>query len=119
MTDSNDNKKRFSLPGKKKGEKPKESISWRGPGKSMIFWVTLALIALMFYSIYSGMGSETAEITYSEFVAEIEAENISEVSFKQTEVEGTLTQPKTFSSTELTKSFSKFKMWSIRAPRHP
>jgi cell division protease FtsH len=109
VTDSNDNKKRFSLPGKKKGEKSKESISWRGPGKSMIFWVTLALIALMFYSIYTGMGSDTAEITYSEFVEEMEAENISEVSFKQTEVEGTLTQPKTFSSTESTKSFSKFK----------
>ena len=109
MTDSNDNKKRFSLLGKKKGEKSKESMSWRGPGKSMIFWVTLALIALMFYSMYSGMSSDTAEITYSEFVEEIEAENVSEVSFKQTEVEGTLTQPKTFSSTESTKSFSKFK----------
>ncbi len=109
MTDSNDNKKRFSLLGKKKGEKSKESMSWKGPGKSMIFWVTLALIALMFYSIYSGMNSDTAEITYSEFVEEIEAENVSEVSFKQTEVEGTLTQPKTFSSIESTKSFSKFK----------
>lgn len=109
MTDSDDNKKRFSLPGKKKGEKSKESMSWRGPGKSMIFWVTLALIALMIYSMYSGMSSDTAEITYSEFVEEIEAENVSEVSFKQTEVEGTLTQPKTFSSTESTKSFSKFK----------
>jgi len=109
VTDSDDNKKRFSLPGKKKGEKSKESMSWRGPGKSMIFWVTLALIALMIYSMYSGMSSDTAEITYSEFVEEIEAENVSEVSFKQTEVEGTLTQPKTFSSTESTKSFSKFK----------
>ncbi len=109
MTDSNDNKKRFSLLGKKKGEKSKESMSWRGPGKSMIFWVTLALIALMFYSIYSGMSADTAEITYSEFVEEIEAENVSEVSFKQTEVEGTLTQPKTFSSIESTMSFSKFK----------
>ncbi len=109
MTDSNDNKKRFSLLGKKKGEKSKESMSWKGPGKSMIFWVTLALIALMFYSIYSGMSADTAEITYSEFVEEIEAENVSEVSFRQTEVEGTLTQPKTFSSIESTKSFSKFK----------
>jgi len=109
VTDSNDNKKRFSLLGKKKGEKSKESMSWRGPGKSMIFWVTLALIALMFYSIYSGMSADTAEITYSEFVEEIEAENVSEVSFRQTEVEGTLTQPKTFSSIESTKSFSKFK----------
>jgi len=63
----------------------------------------------MFYSMYSGMSSDTAEITYSEFVEEIEAENVSEVSFKQTEVEGTLTQPKTFSSTESTRSFSKFK----------
>jgi len=109
VTDSNDNKKRFSLLGKKKGEKSKESMSWKGPGKSMIFWVTLALIALMFYSMYSGMSSDTAEITYSEFVEEIEAENVSEVSFRQTEVEGTLTQPKTFSSIESTKSFSKFK----------
>lgn len=109
MTDSNDNKKRFSLLGKKKGEKSKESMGWRGPGKSMIFWVTLALIALMFYSIYSGMSADTAEITYSEFVEEIEAENVSEVSFKEREVEGTLAQPKTFSSIESTKSFSKFK----------
>jgi len=109
VTDSNDNKGRFSLSGKKKDEKSKESMNWRGPGKSMIFWVTLALIALMFYTIYTGMGSDTAEINYSEFVKEIEAENIAEAAFKEQKVEGTLRQPKSFGSQETTKSFSKFK----------
>ncbi len=111
MTDPSDNKRRFPLSSKKGEDQSKEpmKMSWKGPGKSLIFWVTLALIALMFYSLYTGTGSERAEITYSEFVKEIEAENIAEVTFKDQEVEGALKQPKTFSSTESTKSYSKFK----------
>ncbi|MFQ6007459.1 MAG: ATP-dependent zinc metalloprotease FtsH, partial [Candidatus Zixiibacteriota bacterium] len=84
-------------------------MKWRGPGRSLIFWLAIILFALMAYSLYEGMSSDTAEITYSEFVREIDSENISEVSFTEQEVQGRLREPKTFSSTESNRSFRKFK----------
>jgi len=94
---------------KNKDEKPKGQMRWRGPGRSLIFWLAIILIALMSYSLYQGMGSLTAEISFSEFVEEIKSKNISEVTFTDREVEGTLREPKKFSSTESNKPYSKFK----------
>ncbi|HWR82002.1 MAG TPA: ATP-dependent zinc metalloprotease FtsH [Candidatus Deferrimicrobium sp.] len=74
----------------------------------MLFWVTIALVAVMLYSLYRGFGSETAEITYSEFVKEIETENVSEALFKEREVRGSLRQAKAFASQETTRPFLKF-----------
>ncbi len=109
MTEPNDDKKLFSHSPKKKGDKPKEPVGWRGPGKSFLFWITLALIALTFYSLYTGANSDKAEISYTEFVQEIDQKNIEEVTFKDREVEGKLKTPKEFSSTKTKRTYSKFK----------
>ncbi len=109
---SSNNRKQIKLP-PKKGDKAREPMGWRGPGKSLLFWVSLILIAIVFYQVYSGMTSETAAITYSEFVEQIEAENVAEAAFKDRDVEGTLREPKNFESQETTRTYSKF---STRIP---
>ena len=111
MTDDKQGKGRFSLPGKGKDSNDKSAppTGWRGAGRSMIFWLALFLIVFAAYSYYSSFNQDTVEITYSEFVYEIDNKNISEASFTDRDVEGRLVEPKVFASSPSTQSFSKFK----------
>ncbi|MDD5427100.1 MAG: ATP-dependent zinc metalloprotease FtsH [candidate division Zixibacteria bacterium] len=105
-----DNKKdRFPYPGKNKNEGPKEPGVWRGPGKSLIFWLGLFLVIIVIYTYYSGFNKDMAEITYTEFVQEMDEANILEVTFTDREIEGKLKEAKLFTSTNSTQKFSRFK----------
>ncbi len=103
------------LPGSRRGpqrerdERPGEGMNWRGTGKSLLFWVALILLAIVGFNYYTGLTSDEAEITYSEFMAELEKNNISEVSFTERNVSGRLKQSARFSSTESLKTFGRFK----------
>jgi len=75
----------------------------------MIFWLALILIALAAYSFVSTFNQDTVEITYTEFLGEIDSNNVSEVTFTDREVEGHLKKAKAFASSKTTQTFSKFK----------
>ena len=105
MADLNDKKQT----GKNRGDKQKEPMGWRGPGKSALFWIALVLVVYIFYSLYSGMNQEAHEVTYSEFVAELERDNILEVVFEERKVEGVLKEPQRFPSVNAPDPVSKFK----------
>lgn len=111
MTDDKQGKGRFSLSGKGKDSTDKSTppAGWRGAGRSLIFWVALFLIVFAAYSYYSSFSQDTVEITYSEFIHEIDNRNISEASFTDRDVEGRLVEPKVFESSINTQAFSKFK----------
>jgi cell division protease FtsH len=95
--------------GRNKGDKQKESMGWKGPGKSLIFWMALFLVVFISYSYYSGFSQDAPEITYSEFFAELERDNLVEVTFEERKVEGVLKEPQRFASVNSPDSFSKFK----------
>ena len=84
-------------------------MGWRGPGKSLIFWMALLLIVFISWTYYTGLNQEAAEITYSEFITELERENILEVSFEERKVEGELKDPQHFPSVNSPDAFSKFR----------
>ena len=111
MTDDKQGKGRFSLPGKGKDSSDKSTppTGWRGAGRSLIFWLALFLIVFAAYSYYSSFNQDTVEITYTEFVNEIDNQNISEATFTDRDVEGRLVEPKVFAASGNTQSFSKFK----------
>lgn len=92
-----------------RGEKQNTPLGWRGQGRSMVFWMALLLICFIAWTYWSGLNPETAEITYSEFLHEIDADNISEVTFTDRTLEGHFKEPRTFPSTNTTASFSRFK----------
>ncbi len=96
-------------PGRQRGDRQKEPTGWRGPGKSLIFWMALFLILFLSYSYYSSLSQDAPEITYSEFYAELERDNILEVTFEERRVEGVLKQAQRFPSVNSPDSFSKFK----------
>ncbi|MGH8016167.1 MAG: ATP-dependent metallopeptidase FtsH/Yme1/Tma family protein, partial [Candidatus Zixiibacteriota bacterium] len=90
-------------------DKPSEGMNWKGTGKSLLFWVALILLAIVAFNYYSSLTSEEAEITYSEFMAELDRGNIAEVAFTDRNVAGKLKQSTRFNSTETNKLFAKFK----------
>ena len=94
---------------KGKDGKQKEPGGFKGTGKSMLFWLGLFLVIVIFYSYFSELNNDVGEITYTEFLEQIEQKNILEVSFTEQEIEGRLTDPKVFPSTNTQNSFSKFK----------
>ncbi len=107
MTDLKNNRNLKSDKGK--DGKQKESAGFKGTGKSMLFWLGLFLVIVIFYSYFSELNQDVGEITYTEFLEQIEQNNILEVSFTDQEVEGRLTDPRVFPSSNTSNSYSKFK----------
>ena len=109
MTNSDNKNDRRSAKKGGKNDKQKEPMGWRGTGRSLIFWLTLFLVVFISYTYYTSLNQEQVEITYTEFMEQVEGGNLSEATFTEREVEGVLKEPRTFGSASSNKEFSKFK----------
>ena len=87
----------------------RQSPGFRGAGRSLMFWIALALAVIVIYSYMSSFTSDQAEITYSEFIAQLDRGNIAEVTFKDRELQGLLREPASFESAQRTQAVAKFK----------
>ncbi|HOD66426.1 MAG TPA: ATP-dependent zinc metalloprotease FtsH, partial [candidate division Zixibacteria bacterium] len=74
-----------------------------------MFWIALALAVVVIYSYMNSFSGDQAEVTYSEFMAEVESGNVAEVTFKDREVQGSLREPKAFESIQRGQTVTKFK----------
>ena len=108
MADPNKRQRMNRGPDKNRGDKQKDQLSWKGPGRSLVFWLALFLIVFITYTYLSSFDRDVVEITYSEFIAEIDDENVLEVAFEERKVEGALKEPKSFASNNTPNTFSKF-----------
>ena len=113
---NNDNKNRFSnspqrRPGRSGKDDPegKDSFSWKGPARSLIFWVVIILAFIFAYSLYTSSSRDTAEISYTEFLKQLDAGNIASVTFIEREIEGHLKTETVLSSNGSSGKFEKFK----------
>ncbi|MGD8923114.1 MAG: ATP-dependent zinc metalloprotease FtsH, partial [Candidatus Zixiibacteriota bacterium] len=107
MTDLNNNRDNRRPP---RGKGGKDPGTIRGTGRSLIFWIALMAVILIAYTYFdSFMSQDVAQITYSEFVNQIEKKNIAEVTFTEKDVEGKLAQPTTFTSTNTSTNYTRFK----------
>ncbi|MDX9856263.1 MAG: ATP-dependent zinc metalloprotease FtsH [candidate division Zixibacteria bacterium] len=85
-------------------------MPWRGTGRSLILWAVIIIVALATWQAWGSMDHDIADITYSEFVQQIDKENIAEVTFTERAVEGKLREPAAFSSSKQSgQTFGKFK----------
>ncbi len=109
MSDSNNRHDRPGPGGKNKGDAPRESGGWRGPGRTLLFWAVLFLGGLVVFQYLTGMNPEVAEINYSEFTQQINASNITEATFLEREIEGKLKDPTAFASTKSNRTFAQFR----------
>ncbi|MBN1212459.1 MAG: ATP-dependent zinc metalloprotease FtsH [candidate division Zixibacteria bacterium] len=109
MADSDNKKDRLPRLGRNKNDGSKEPGTWKGPGKSLIFWLGLFLVIFVIYTYYTSFNQDTVEIHYTEFIKEIDNSNVLEVTFTEREVEGKLKEAKAFASSNSSKQFTKFK----------
>ena len=93
----------------RKDRSPKDQLNWKGPGKAAIFWITLFLVVYIIYSYFSSMNQDSADITYTEFITQLNDNNISEVTFEDTKIQGVLKQASKFASSNTRQAVSKFK----------
>ncbi len=93
---------------KNKGERPKEPGFMKGPGRSLIFWLGFALVMILVWNLYSSATQSVAEITYTEFIQQVEAKNIAEATFTERQIEGVLTKPTKFAVSK-EKEATRFK----------
>lgn len=113
---SAEDKDRFSSqnpkrPGRPSKEDPdgRDSFSWKGPAKSLAFWLVIILAFILIYSVYSSSSKDVAEISYSEFLKQLENDNIASVTFIEREIEGKLKTETALISGNTPGRFTKFK----------
>lgn len=111
-----DDKNKFSGSPQRRSGRPakddpdgKDSFSWKGPAKSLIFWVVIILAFIFAYSLYTSSSRDTAEISYSEFLKQLDSGNIVSVTFIEKEIEGHLKAETVLPSGSATGKFLKFK----------
>jgi len=108
LTDDKRDKKRPTLFGR--GKEPKEPNTLRGTGRSLLFWLGLLMVILIVYTYFDSFGSrDIAQVTYTEFVQQVDAGNVTEVTFTEREIEGRLANPTVFQSTNTSSNYSRFK----------
>ncbi len=84
-------------------------MKFRGMGRSFIFWLAMILSVVLLYSYMNKFNTQQAEINYSEFLGEVAAHNVSEVTFAERAVEGKLFKPKVFPNSKVAEAAAIFK----------
>jgi cell division protease FtsH len=81
----------------------------KGPGRSILFWGLILLVAFFGYEYLQTVTQNFAEISYTDFQRQLDNDNIEEVTFKGREIEGILKESKAFPKGNGTAQFSEFK----------
>jgi len=102
-------KKDSHRPGQNRDDRSKEPSGFKNQGRSLLFWLALALIVIVGWTYINGLNNEQAEITYSELIAQIDESNIEEVAFKEQDVKGVLKEARSFESSSGSSTYTKFK----------
>jgi cell division protease FtsH len=66
----------------------KDDFGWRRNFKSIFFWIVFLLLVVIAFKYLSAPSGDTAEITYTEFLQQLNAKNISKVTFVDREIHG-------------------------------
>ncbi len=92
-----------------KGDSENREFSWKGPLKSLGFWAVIILAFIFAYSIYSSSSKDIADISYSEFLQQVENDNVASITFVDKTIEGRLKAETSLTSTTGIGRFNRFK----------
>ncbi|SYZ73001.1 protease, ATP-dependent zinc-metallo [Candidatus Zixiibacteriota bacterium] len=98
--------RRPNRPGK--DDENRESFSWKGPAKSLVFWLVIILAFIFAYSLYTSSSKDYADITYSEFLNQLDKGNIASVVFIDRKIEGKFKAETVLPSGNTTGKFIRF-----------
>jgi len=66
----------------------KEEPGWKRGGKAAAFWVVLLLLAIFAWRFFSPEGKDVWNISYSDFIAEVDKENVKKATFYEKTIKG-------------------------------
>jgi cell division protease FtsH len=101
-----DGKKRKPPTGDKE---KKDGLPWKGPGRSIIFWLVILLTVLVIYNFFSETQADTAEINYTDFLRYLGDDKIASVTFVEKEITGRFTEEMTIAGATGSGKYKKFK----------
>ena len=87
----------------------KMNFNWKGSFKTLFFWIVIILAFIFAYSLYTSTGQDFAEISYSEFLNQLQNDNILSVTFVEKTIEGELKTETSLTTEQGTGRYSKFK----------
>jgi cell division protease FtsH len=66
----------------------KSPFSWKRSSRTLVFWIALITISALLVNYYSFSRDVAAELTYSEFLEQLDSDNVASVTFIERTVEG-------------------------------
>ncbi len=93
-------------PGQKSG---KDDNQWRKASRTFFFWIMLILFTVLAIQLYRQGKKDFTEISYSEFMRELESGNIKSVLLVKKELSGEFSQPVTKQIGKRDLKYSRFK----------
>lgn len=102
----NPNYRRRVPPGQKSG---KDDNQWRKASRTFFFWIMLILFTVLAIQLYRQGKKDFTEISYSEFMRELESGNIKSVLLIKKELSGEFSQPVTKQIGKRELKYSRFK----------
>lgn len=67
----------------------KSPFSWKRSSRTLVFWIALITISALLVNYYSFNREVAAELTYSEFLEQLDGDNVATVTFIERRLEGT------------------------------
>jgi cell division protease FtsH len=88
----------------------KNGFRWRKGTRTLIFWVFLLLFSISLFQYYSRNKGGEVIITYTEFMQQVDASNIKDVTFVEKDIQGNFIKEFTKSDGKKAENYSKFKL---------
>ena len=88
----------------------RDTPAWRGPGRSLMFWIVIILTVVLIYNFFNETGADTASISYSDFLSYLGQGKIASVEFIERNINGRFTDEMTIPGASGSGKYLKFKL---------
>ena len=88
----------------------KDGSSWKGPGRSLLFWIVIVLTVIIIYNFFNETGADSATISYSDLLRYIGEGKVSSVEFIDKNIAGRFTEETVVPGAAGETKFRKFKL---------
>jgi cell division protease FtsH len=88
----------------------KEGMSWRGPGRSLLFWLVIIMTVILIYNLFNETGTDSAIISYSDFLHYVDQNKVASVEFIDKNITGRFTEEMTIPGATGSGKYRKFQL---------
>ncbi len=68
-------------------------LPWKKAGRTLAFWVMIILLSVLFVQLYYGGKEKVVEISYSDFMKQVDNGNVGKVTFIEKDIHGDFKEP--------------------------